>query len=57
MSSDSVSYYDWSLSFKKNDDNHNSLVKNTKLKSINSLGLSDDKFKDYLEEWKKKNFS
>jgi hypothetical protein len=57
MSSDSVSYYDWSLSFKKDDGNHNSSLKYTKLRNINSIGLPDDEFKDYLKKWKEEHLS
>ncbi|MFW9936034.1 MAG: hypothetical protein ACFFD5_00140 [Candidatus Thorarchaeota archaeon] len=52
MSSDSISYYDWSLSFKKDDGSHNSFVKHTRSRSMNSIGLPDDEFKDYLKKWK-----
>jgi hypothetical protein len=57
MSSDSVSYYDWSLSFRKNDVNQKSSGNEKKLRSVNSIGLPDDEFKDYLEKWKRNNLS
>lgn len=49
MSSKAVSYYDWTLNFKKNAPNHNTVAE------INSIGMKDREFKDFLRDWKKKN--
>jgi len=53
MSSKVASYYDWSLGFKSSTDNE--ILKTPTLRSINSLGLSDDDFKNYIKQWKSKN--
>lgn len=50
--SKAISYYDWTLTFKKNDTNHNSV--STKPK-INSIGLKESEFKEHLKTWKAKN--
>ena len=52
MSSKAVSYYDWTLNFKKNAPNHNSIAE---MPEINSIGMKDREFKDFLSSWKKKN--
>ena len=49
--SKAVSYYDWELNFRKKVLNHKSNNK----KDINSLGIPDNKFKDFMRKWKKKN--
>ncbi|MHA1193363.1 MAG: hypothetical protein ACTSP9_13920 [Promethearchaeota archaeon] len=51
MSSKVASYYDWSLGFKRSTKNEISKV--STLKSVNSLGMSDDDFKGFLKQWKK----
>ena len=51
VSSNSVSFYDWELSFKNKSD------KDIEKESFNSLGLSDNSFKNFIEEWKDKNLS
>ncbi|MFX0042264.1 MAG: hypothetical protein ACFE8L_05075 [Candidatus Hodarchaeota archaeon] len=51
VSSKSISFYDWELTFKKRTKNN----LNIENKEINSLGLSDESFKDFMTEWKKKN--
>ena len=53
MSSKVASYYDWSLGFKRSTENE--IFKVLPLKSVNSLGMSDDNFKRYLTQWKSKN--
>ena len=53
MSSKVASYYDWSLGFKRSTNNE--ISKASPLKSVNSLGMSDDDFKGYLKQWKSKN--
>lgn len=53
MSSKVASYYDWSLGFKRSTNNEISKV--STLKSVNTLGLSDDDFKGFLKQWKSQN--
>ena len=52
-SSNSLSYYDWELTFKKKS--KNSL--DNKDKAVNSLGISDVSFKDFMTKWKKSNLT
>lgn len=52
MSSKVASYYDWTLNFKKNAPNHNLIANKPK---INSIGIKDNEFKDFLKKWKKQN--
>lgn len=49
-----ISYYDWELSFRKSPTTVNRL-KNKKPKNINSIGLSEGEFKDFMKIWRKKN--
>jgi hypothetical protein len=51
VSSKSISFYDWELTFKKKTKNN----LNNEEKEINSLGLSDENFKDFMTKWKEKN--
>ena len=53
MSSKVASYYDWSLGFKRSTENE--ILKTSTLKSVNSLGISDDDFKSHIKQWKSKN--
>ena len=46
----SLSYYDWELTFKRKDKNQ--LPNEEK---VNTLGISNDKFKDFIKVWKEKN--
>ncbi|MEJ2293482.1 MAG: hypothetical protein P8Y23_01790 [Candidatus Lokiarchaeota archaeon] len=49
--SKAISYYDWSLGFKK-------FPSNKEPKSTaNSLGLDENIFKEYLNKWKEKNLN
>jgi len=53
--SKSVSYYDWELSFKKKADPapiDRSVVKRA---SMNSLGIPDNDYKEFMKKWKKNN--
>ena len=50
--SKAVSYYDWTLNFKKNAPNHNFSAKKPEL---NSIGLKNSEFKDFIARWKKEN--
>ena len=52
-SSNSLSYYDWELTFKKKSKSN----LNNQNKDINSLGLSDESFKDFITKWKKRNLT
>ena len=54
MSSKTVSYYDWQLSFKKKSDT--SIKPESESESnLNSLGIPEDEFKNFLAKWEKKN--
>ncbi len=53
MSKAEISYYDWKLKFKKDVKENNSYHNNNE--SINSLGIPDKEFKEYLKNWKKNN--
>ena len=50
------SYFDWSQQFSR-ERSHDSFQEsqNYKENKVNSLGISDDNFKDFINEWKKKN--
>ena len=53
--SKAVSYYDWKLSFKtKVNSIEDSLNKS---ETTNTLGISDNNFKNFMKEWKEKNLS
>ncbi len=52
-SSNSLSYYDWELTFKKKS--KNSL--DNEDKAVNSLGISGESFKDFMTKWKKSNLT
>jgi len=58
--SKAISYYDWELNFRKNaflnPNSKNKTKKRINQENINSLGLSDNAFKDFMKKWKKKNF-
>ena len=50
------SYFDWQLTFRNNTDqfnkeNSNKISSHNKL-NINSLGISDKVFKDFMRKWK-----
>jgi len=51
--SKAISYYDWSLGFKKTflETSKDELIPN----NLNSIGLPEDDFKSFLESWKEKN--
>ena len=51
--SKAVSFYDWELSFKTKSEKD----MNSKKDKINSLGISDYNFKDFVKKWKNKNLS
>ena len=51
--SKAVSYYDWELSFKNKSEKDQ--IKKTD--DINSLGISDNNFKNFMKKWKKVNLS
>ena len=57
MSSKVVSYYDWSLGFKGNTTDNNSNIKLIKKNRLNSIGIANDDFKNYLRKWKNRNLS
>jgi hypothetical protein len=49
--SKSVSYFDWKKSF-----DHKHTSDHGFEKEINSLGIPQDEFKDFMKKWKEKNF-
>lgn len=51
--SKAVSFYDWELSFKMKSESE----KKMKKENFNSLGISDNNFKDFMKKWKDKNLS
>jgi hypothetical protein len=57
MSSKVVSYYDWSLGFKGNNTDNTSKITLTKKNRLNSIGIANDDFKNYLRKWKNRNLS
>ena len=56
MSSKVVSYFDWSLGFKSNSTENTLKINTTKKTNLNSIGMSDDDFKQHLKKWKNRNF-
>ncbi len=57
MSSKVVSYYDWSLGFKGSNTDSTSKITLTKKNRLNSIGIANDDFKNYLRKWKNRNLS
>jgi len=55
MSSKVVSYFDWSLGFKSNSTESTLKLKSTKKSNLNSIGMTDDTFKQYIKNWKNRN--
>ena len=57
--SKAISYYDWELNFRKKavlqPNSRNKTGKIINQENINSLGLSDYTFKDFMKKWKEKN--
>ncbi|MFW9895697.1 MAG: hypothetical protein ACFFD7_07825 [Candidatus Thorarchaeota archaeon] len=51
--SKAVSYYDWKQSFK----NIPEVEQKSEKEKVNSLGVSETKFKDFVKKWKNKNLS
>ena len=49
----SKSFFDWELGFRKKGIS-NRILK-TELDNINSIGISEKVYRDFLKEWKKKN--
>lgn len=49
------SFLDWELSFRGIKPNVINEKYTYKKESVNSLGISDSKFKDFMKAWKKKN--
>jgi hypothetical protein len=52
--SKAISYYDWELHFKKKD-RLEVVSPIRKKENINSLGISEDEFKQIMKNWKQKN--
>ena len=55
MSSKVVSYFDWSLGFKSSGSNIDPKINSTKKSNLNSIGMTDNEFKRYVNKWKNKN--
>ncbi|MFX0080672.1 MAG: hypothetical protein ACFE94_02865 [Candidatus Hodarchaeota archaeon] len=55
MSKAVVSYYDWKLSFNKKINSSEDELKVNE--HVNTLGISEYNFKDFIKKWKEKNFS
>jgi len=55
MSSEGLSYFDWSLGFRSNATENNLKIKIKKKSNLNSIGMTNDDFKQYLEKWKNRN--
>lgn len=56
----SSSYFDWELCFRKNSNLSNKArfnrdIDQAKMK-VNSLGIIDKDFKEFIKKWKMKNF-
>jgi hypothetical protein len=49
--SKAVSFYDWSLSLKHKSDNEQEIQE----ENVNSLGITEDNFKNFMKKWKEKN--
>ncbi len=62
MSSKVISYYDWSIQFNSHHTSpgYAKIVTSgcdTSAKNLNSIGIADDDFKNYLRKWKNRNLS
>ena len=60
MSKPDSSYFDWELCFRKNSNLSNKSrlnrdIDQAKMK-VNSLGIIDKDFKEFIKKWKMKNF-
>ena len=57
--SKAISYYDWELNFRKRTvlkpNSRNKTEKIVSKEHFNSLGLSDNAYKDFMTKWKSKN--
>ena len=56
MSSKVVSYFDWSLGFRSNTKDNTLKFKSPKKSNLNSIGMTDNDFKQQLKKWKNRNF-
>ncbi|MBA7550380.1 hypothetical protein ES705_42892 [subsurface metagenome] len=53
--SKAVSYYDWKLSFQRKIDTKEDELNDNK--PVNTLGISENNFKDFIKNWKEKNLN
>ncbi|MFX0029895.1 MAG: hypothetical protein ACFE8B_11840 [Candidatus Hermodarchaeota archaeon] len=53
--SKAISYYDWKLSFQRKIDTKEDEINDNK--PVNTLGISDSNFKDFVKNWKEKNLN
>ena len=58
--SKAVSYFDWELNFRKKSQSSQISEFETKRvidkEKVNSLGIPDNNYKDFMKKWKEKNF-
>jgi len=54
------SYLDWEINFRKKKDMKRNQINNKKVivlrKNVNSLGISEKKFKEFMKKWNETNF-
>jgi len=53
--SKAVSYYDWEQGFKDKSKSIPQTIPFIKKKRVNSLGIPNQGFKSFIEQWKEKN--
>ena len=51
--SKAVSFYDWELSLKNRSESDTNNMK----ESVNSLGISENKFSNFIKKWKENNLN
>ncbi len=59
MSKTVSSYFDWELNFRRKSQlSHISEIETKRIRDkedVNSLGISDNNYKDFMKKWKEKN--
>ena len=57
--SKAISYFDWEMNFRKKAlkslNSENETMRITYKENVNSLGISDNEFKDFMKKWKNEN--
>ncbi len=51
------SYLDWEISYRLKQKNYKKLNNDKPMRKKNSLGISDEDFRDFLKMWKEKNIN